>query len=146
MKIYISYWYQVRNFPKNLVGLNTTVWPPKYRPLGKDERGVWVIDCPILKPGEACEGLCNGSCNPKHPQDCEFLKVYYNQLMNIDFSKFISSLTNLKNKICAGEGLDDVDFALIVFESPKNICSERKPLMTWLTSNGIDVEEWKLNI
>ena len=80
MKIYTSYWAQVRNFPKNLVGLNTTVWPPKWRPLGQDKRGVIVIDCPPLKPGKECEGLCRGACEPAHPDDCTFLKVYYDQL------------------------------------------------------------------
>lgn len=29
MNLYTSYWAMVRNFPKNLVGLNTTMWPPK---------------------------------------------------------------------------------------------------------------------
>ena len=141
MKIYTSYWYQVRNFPKNLVGLNTTVWPPKYRPLGQDNRGVWVIDCPLLKPGPACEGLCNGKCAEKHPQNCSFLKTYYSQLEEIDFTKFTNSLNDLKDKICAGEGFEDIDFALIVFEPPSRSCSERDPLTKWLNSHNIEVKE-----
>ena len=111
--IYTSYWAQVRNFPKNLIGLNTTVWPPRWRPLGQDKNGVWVIDCPILKPGKECEGLCNGKCNPKHPQDCKFLDTYHEQLMRIDFSAFRNKLQSLANKIRVGEGLDHVDVALI---------------------------------
>ena len=143
MKIYTSYWAQVRNFPKNLVGLNTTVWPPKWRPLGEDKRGVWVIDCPPLKPGKECEGLCNGKCDPKHPNDCEFLKVYYDQLCKLDFNDFLQHLEKLKLHFCEGEALDDVDFALIVFETPTNSCSERFPLQKWLQKNGIEVKEWK---
>lgn len=142
MKIYTSYWAQVRNFPRSLVGLNTTVWPPKWRPLGQDKNGVWVIDCPILRPGIECDGLCNGKCNPKHPKDCDFLKVYYNQLTKIDFKKFIQSLERLREKICTGEQLDDVDFALIVFETYTNPCSERWPLQKWLKENKIEVKEW----
>lgn len=143
MKIYTSYWARVGSFPKNLVGLNTTVWPPKWRPLGQDKRGVWVIDCPIVKPGEACEGLCNGKCNPKHPQDCKFLEVYHNQLININFDEFYCSLHKLHDKICAGENLEDIDFAFIFFESPKNECSERWPFIKWMQSRSIDIKEWQ---
>ena len=143
MKIYTSYWAQVRNFPKNLIGLNTTFWPPKWRPLGQDKNGVWVIDCPPLKPGKECEGLCNGKCDPKHPNDCEFLKVYYDQLCKLDFNDFLQHLEKLKLHFCEGEALDDVDFALIVFETPTNSCSERFPLQKWLQKNGIEVKEWK---
>ena len=143
MKIYTSYWAQVRNFPKNLVGLNTTVWPPRWRPLGQDKRGVWVIDCPPLKPGRECEGLCAGKCNPKHPEDCKFLQVYYQQLCKLDFNDFLQHLKKLKLRFEEDGILDDVSFALIVFETPTNSCSERAPITKWLKSHGIEVEEWK---
>lgn len=143
MKIYTSYWAQVRNFPKNLVGLNTTIYPPKWRPLGQDKRGVWVIDCPILKPGKECEGLCNGKCDPKHPNDCAFLDTYHEQLMKINMDEFSSHLTDLYYEITEGENLDTIDFALIVFEAPTNPCSERGALQSWLRYNGLEVEEWQ---
>lgn len=142
MRLYTSYWAQVRFFPKNLVGLNTTIWPPKWRPLGKDKRDVIVLDCPPLKPGAECEGLCRGTCEPKHPEDCKFLEVYYNQLTKIDINKFCNNLSRLHNQICKDEGYDDLDFALIVFETPTNKCSERWPLQKWLKNNGIEIEEW----
>lgn len=141
VKIYTSYWAQVRNFPQNLVGLNTTVWPPKYRPLGQDNRGVWVIDCPILKPGKECENLCRGQCAPRHPQTCSFLKTYYEQLTNINFDNFMQKISLLHEKFYKGEMLN-VDFALIVFEAPNNPCSERWPLQRWLSNNGVMIEEW----
>ena len=77
MKFYTSYWAKVKVFPRNLVGLNTTVWPPKWRPLGKDKRGVIIVDCPPFKPGKKCEGLCNGKCSIKRPDKCAFLQTYY---------------------------------------------------------------------
>jgi len=143
MKIYTSYWAMVRNFPKNLIGLNTTIWPPKWRPFGEDKRGVWVIDCPPLKPGKECEGLCNGKCLPPHPNECAFLKAYYNQLCKLDFNDFLQSLEKLKLRFCEGEALDDVDFALIVYEPLYKKCSERQELQKWLRENGIEVEEWQ---
>ena len=143
MKLYTSYYYQIRNFPSNLIGLSTAVWPPKYIKLGeKDKRGVFVIDCPPLKPGIECEGLCNGKCNPKHPKDCQFLNTYYGQLMKIDFNKFMDSLFKLYEKICSNENLKDVNFAFIFFEKYDNPCSERYPLKSWLQYYNIQVEEW----
>ena len=143
MKLYTSYWAQVRNFPKNLVGLNTTIWPPKWRPLGQDKNGVWVIDCPPLKPGPECEGLCAGKCDPKHPQDCSFLQVYYRQLCKLDFNKFLNKLQELKLRFEADEQLNDVSFAFIVYEKWDNLCSERAPIQNWFEKNGIVIEEWK---
>ena len=143
MKIYTSYWAQVRNFPTNLIGLNTTVWPPKWRPLGEDKRGIWVIDCPPLKPGPTCEGLCNGSCSPKHPEDCKFLKEYRKQLDEYGIDHFMESLQKLSDKLNTNEKLDMYNFALIVFETPNNPCSEREVLQQWFKDNGVEVEEWQ---
>lgn len=143
MKLYTSYWAQVRNFPKNLIGLSTVQYPPKWRKFGQDKRGVWVIDCPPLKPGKECEGLCNGKCMPAHPEDCAFLQAYSNQLCKLDFTDFIQHLEKLKLRFCAGEVLDDVDFAFIFFEPPTKSCSERIPLTNWMRENGIEVEEWQ---
>lgn len=142
MKLYTSYWAQVRNFPTNLIGLNTTIWPPKWRPLGKDANGVLVIDCPPLKPGASCEGLCNGKCNPKHPQDCTFLQAYSNQLNKLDFQYFISQLFNLHERIAYDSDIKDFDFAFIFFEKYDNPCSERWAVQEWLKSHNVKIEEW----
>ena len=143
MKFYTSYWAMVRNFPKNLIGLNTTIWPPRWRPLGQDKHGIWVIDCPPFKPGSACDGLCNGKCYPKHPQDCTFLQTYKKQLNNEITPNFFISLNNLAEKIKKGENLDDIDFAFIVFEKYHNPCSERWPIQEWFKEHNISIEEWQ---
>ena len=144
MKLYTSYYYQLRNFPPNLIALNTTVWPPKYVKIGsKDARNVILIDCPPLKPGVECEGLCRGACNPKHPNNCEFLKVYYEQLKRIDFKEFMAHLEKIGKNVEEKENLTDIDFAFIVFESPRNPCSERYPIQQWVRDNGVEIEEWR---
>ena len=143
MKLYTSYWAQVRNFPSNLVGLNTTVWPPKWRPLGEDKRGVIVVDCPPLKPGKECEGLCHGNPCESYPHSCDFLLTYKNQLSKIDFKDFMQHLERLKEKICKDKGLEDIDFAFIVFETPVNLCSERTVIQNWILDNGVGVREWQ---
>ena len=140
MKIYTSYWAQVRNFPTNLVGLNTTVWTPKYRPLGTDARGVTVINCKPLVPGRECDYLCRGTCNPPHPQDCSFLQTYRKQLDRINFNEFYTYIEELSKKY------NNADFAFIVFEPPTRNCSERIPIQNWFHDNGIKIEEWHSNI
>lgn len=140
MKIYTSYWAQVRNFPTNLVGLNTTVWPPKYRPLGTDTRGVTVLNCKPLVPNKSCEYLCRGSCEPPHPQDCAFLQTYYMQLNKLNFDEFYSYMQELSAHY------NNCDFAFIVFEPPSRACSERGPIQQWFKEHGVEIEEWQSNI
>ena len=146
MKVYTSYWAQVRNFPTNLIGLNTTVWPPKYRPLGKDKRGVLVLNCKPLIPGRECEHLCRGACDPPHPQNCAFLQTYRKQLDKLNFNEFYTYMGELGAKIAHQEGLEYANFAFIVFEPPTRACSERIPIQQWFKDNGVEIEEWNPNI
>jgi hypothetical protein len=143
MKLYTSYFAQLRKFPPNLIGLSTAVWNPKWRPMGKDKRGVICIDCPPFKPGQSCEGLCTGSCNPKHPQDCAFLKAYKEQLDNLNIISIQESLGKLGTRIAQDEGFTDVDFAFLVFETPTNPCSERVAIQQYFKEHGINVQEWQ---
>lgn len=146
MKIYTSYWAMVRKFPKNLIGLNTTIFSPRWRPMGKDKRGVICVDCPPFKPERECEGLCAGKCNPKHPEDCAFLKTYKTQLDKINWISFSESLGKLAAQIANDEGFSDVNFAFLVYETPTNPCSERWPIQQWFKEHGMRVEEWQPNI
>lgn len=143
MKIYTSYWAQARNFPPNLVALSTVVFEPKwYKVGGKDKNGVISIRCNPFRPGKECDGLCNGKCNPRRPEVCEFLKTYRKQLDKLDVRQVLQRLTELAAAIREDEGFEDVDFAFVVFETPKNRCSERWPIQQWFRDNGIEVEEW----
>lgn len=143
LKLYTSYFAQLRNFPNNLVGLSTAVWNPKWLQPNRDKNGTLWLDIPPLKPDKNCVGLCNGQCNPKHPNNCEFLKQYYKQLKAIDINNFITKLNNLKLQIEQGEHLNNIEFAFLVYETPTNPCSERVIIQTWLQENKIPIEEWK---
>lgn len=125
MKIYISYFAQIRNFPPNLIGLSTAVWNPKWLREGRSQNGIIWLDIPPLKPDASCEGLCNNKCKPKPPYDCAFLCAYKRQLNVINFNEIITKLKYLREKICTSEGFQDVDFALLVYEKYDNPCSER---------------------
>lgn len=146
MKIYTSYFAQLRKFPPNLVGLSTAVWNPRWRPMGKDARGVICVDCPPFKPGHSCSGLCNGKCEPKHPDDCEFLKVYKTQLDKLNIHSIQESLGKLATQIARDEGLQDIDFAFLVYETPWNPCSERVAIQQYFKEHGIKCEEWNSDI
>lgn len=146
MKIYTSYFAQLRKFPSNLVGLSTAVWNPKWRPMGKDARGVICVDCPPFKPGHSCSGLCNGKCDPKHPNDCEFLKAYKAQLDKINIHSIQESLGKLATQIAQDEDLKDIDFAFLVYETPWNPCSERIAIQQYFKEHGIECKEWNPNI
>ena len=146
MKLYTSYFAQLRKFPTNLVGLSTAHWNPKWRPMGKDKRGVICVDCPPFKPGYECDGLCDGKCNPKHPEDCAFLKTYETQLDKLSLINIQNSLSKLANQIGHDEKLNDIDFAFLVYETPENPCSERVVIQKWFKKHGIKCEEWKPNI
>lgn len=143
MKIYTSYFAQLRKFPPDLVGLSTAVWNPKWRPMGKDKRGVICVDCPPFKPGHECEGLCNGKCEPKHPEDCAFLKAYKTQLDKLNITRIQNSLGKLAKQISHDEGLQDIDFAFLVYETPSNPCSERVAIQQWFHEHGMPIEEWQ---
>ena len=146
MRLYTSYFAQIRKFPTNLVGLSTAVWNPRWRPMGKDARGVICVDCPPFKPGHSCSGLCNGKCNPKHPDDCEFLKAYKAQLDKLNVHSIQESLGKLATQIARDEKLQDIDFAFLVYETPTNPCSERVAIQQYFKEHGIKCEEWNPDI
>ena len=142
MKLYTSYFARLRHFPKDLVGLSTAAFNPRWLQEGQDKNGAIWLDCPPLKPGIQCEGLCTGKCDPKHPQDCSFLKIYRKQLDQINFQEFYAHLEQLAEKIRKGENILNIDFAFLFFETPSNLCSERIIVQQWFKDNGVEVQEW----
>lgn len=144
MKIYTSYFAQLRNFPPNLIGFSTAIWNPKWLLPGRDKNGAIWLDIPLLKPGPQCAGLCNGKCSPKHPEDCAFLRTYREQLNQLDFNAFIKKIEQNTLRIAQAENLTDVAAALLVYETPTNPCSERKIIQEWFSDNGYKITEWHL--
>ena len=114
--------------------------------MGKDARGVICVDCPPFKPEHSCSGLCNGKCDPKRPNDCEFLKAYKAQLDKINIYSIQESLGKLATQITQDEGLQDIDFAFLVYEKYDNPCSERAAIQQYFKERGIQCEEWNPNI
>ena len=136
MKLYTSYYAQIRNFPSNLIALSTAVWKPKWLNFGTNKNSVIMFNCKPLIPGHECEYLCRGNCEPPHPQDCAFLQTYRKQLDRIDFNDFYSYIEELSKKY------NNADFAFMVYETPNRPCSERVVIQQWFREHGIEIEEW----
>lgn len=148
MKLYTSYFAQIRHFPKNLVALSTVVYEPKWYPIGGvDSRGVISMRCNPLRPGPSCNGLCDGSCELKYPANCKFLREYRKQLDAIDFDAFMEKLLDLRERFLVDfPDREDFDFAFIFFEKWDNQCSERWPVQDWIRAHGLEIEEWSPTI
>lgn len=151
MRIYTSYFYQIRFFPPNLVPLSTAMFDPKWYHDNKaqsyqfkDKRGVLNgLRIEPFVPGPMCHNLCHGpeTCY-EHPDSCSFLLGYLGQLNQLNFEQIMQRFVNLSIAIKSKENLDDVDFALIVHEAPTKECSERAMIQRWFAANGYQVNEW----
>lgn len=154
MRIYTSYFYQIRFFPSNLVPLSTARWDPKYFHDNKsqtyqfkDKRGILNgLRAEPFVPGSALDGTCHGpeGCYQTPPR-CKFQLGYLEQLRQLDFQTIMNRFEELAARIKTTEGFDDVDFALMLHEAPTNPCSERIAIHLWFTENGYSISEWHLN-
>lgn len=152
MKIYTSYFYQVRFFQKNMIPLSTAVWDPAWfhdnkgqRYIFKDKRGIYNgLRAEPFVPGECCDNLCRGPerCLILDSNSCEFLKKYREQLDSYNFKEILERFNRLSNKIAQRDNLKtDIIFALIFHEAPSNSCSERWVVQEWFKDNGMEITE-----
>lgn len=157
MKLYTSYFYQIRFFAPNIVPVSTAVWDPKWYHnfagqdnVFLDKRGVVNgLRAPALAPGSQLEGACAGKDGTAvgcthNPSTCAFLKGYTDQLNRLDCDDYVRRLENLGSRvkrITSFEG--EPVIVLIVYEAPDNPCSERAVLQQWLSTNGYAISEWR---
>lgn len=152
IKLWTSYFYQIRNFPNNIIPLSTAVYDPKWFHNNKgqdnvfrDRRGVYNgFRISPLVPGPSLCNLCRGnSACPYVPWNCEFLRRYRQQLDSIDFDDFMRKLDTSVGKICNLDWFNGVpEVAFIFHEAPDKACSERVIVTDWIMRNGLNIEEW----
>lgn len=152
MKIYISYFYNIRFFPEKLLPVSTAVWDPKwFHNFGKDD--VVYKDKRNVVNGARIDKFApidlydpDNDCPPKGttcahtPDKCNFLKKYNAHLDSLDFDSIMSQLNDLNTKY------DTEDICLIVYEKPDNPCSERTGLVRWFKEHNIELIEWNKNL
>ena len=148
MKVYTSYFYQIRNFNRNMVPVSTAIWDPRWFHTGnnvgeyRDKRGVWNgVRIPALSPATIDVSNCSrkGICDPS---TCDFQKKYREYLNTLDFDKIYIELERLAIAVRHLENLDELpSIILIVHESPENPCSERQALQEYFKANGVECTE-----
>lgn len=153
MKIFTSYFYQIRFFNKNLIPLSTALWDPKWYHKSKgqsyvykDKNGVYNgLRVEELVPGPECNSLCNGKdkCNSLNPYRCLFLKKYRDQLNKVNITDLLSKFEDIIKiiKNYDSDIDDELSIVLIFHETPNNPCSERRVVQEWFLSYGIEVNE-----
>ena len=152
MKFALGYFYQVRFFTPNMIPVSTALGDPKWYHQNKGQQFTFLdknnvingLRCEELAPGPLCSGLCDGNRDKGcSPLSCEFLKIYRMQLeATFDISAFLERCKVASEKLkelnqYTGEPI----IVLLVHESPDNPCSERKPLIDFFNSHGIQMEE-----
>lgn len=141
MKIFTSYFYQVRFFKPYMIPLSTAIWDPKWFHDNKDHAYTFVdkngvingLRCEALHPGRSCSGLCHGAAGCSFtPDSCEFIKKYKEQLAAVDATDYLHRIENLCKTAQKQLGFTHEPVAvLLVHEAPSNPCSEREALQEW---------------
>ena len=144
MNIYISYFYNIRFFPTNLIPVSTAMYDPKwyhnFKSIGtifKDRRGVLNgVRAEILSPYKIESTECKNCKSNKNPSVCTFIKQYRDYIFSLDFNTVYNELLTLSQKC------NDADICLMVYEKPDNPCSERSVLIEWFKHNHVEIKEY----
>ena len=152
-KIYTSYFYQIRNFKQNMIPISTAVsdpiWfrPPDRQEYFLDKRGIicglryepLIVQKYNTKRCWGNEILCPYSLQTKD-YICETMQEYRQLLDTIDFDKMIKAFEYCLNKF------NKDTIVLMVYETPNNLCSERRYLQEYFNKHGIECKELKYPI
>lgn len=153
MQIRTSYFYQIRNFKRNMVPISTAIWDPQWYHNFTGDTSYLFYDRRHILNGLRIESIIeqgrhssHGSeicpCECKNYNTCSFLSNYRNNLENIKFNKMIADMQKFANEYKEKENIkDEIILVLIVYEAPNNPCSERKPLQEYFTSHGWECKE-----
>ena len=160
IKVYTSYFYQIRNMNENCLAFSTALGDPKWFHEFTGDKTYKFIDkngvlnglraepfCPHLDLPP--EKICSGKEGCAHlaadlPWYCDFLLEYYKKLTMLDPQDIEQRFRKVQAdwEEYLGHSIEPT-FILLVHEAPTNPCSERVMLQRWLKENGFGGEEWK---
>lgn len=159
MRVYISYFYQIRNFNKYIIPLSTAMFDPKwYHSDGSvynlfwDKNGVINgLRCyQFIFDKDKYAGWCSDTCEWRGKETCPYLNAYRKMLNMIEWSDlmnfFTSAITYVANHNKDTDNIDKYDICLIVYETPSSECSERKELVKWFKEHDVDLVEWSKDV
>lgn len=144
MNVYISYFYNIRFFPKNLIPISTAVYDPKWYHdfksssyVFRDKRDVINgLRAEILSPYKIENAECHNCKSNKDTSVCSFIKQYNDYIFSLNFNDVYNWLLKVSRKF------DDADICLMVYEKPDNPCSERPTLIEWFKCNNVELKEY----
>lgn len=144
MKIATSYFYQIRNFKPYMIPISTALYDPAWyrakKPYFIDKNG--VINGLRAESFTPPIGYCEGACSPRKPEECEFLKVYYEKLRALDVEAFFQRASANIKKIKEILGFEEEPILVfIVHEAPWNKCSERVVIQKYFRELGYECNE-----
>ena len=149
MKLYISYFYQIRFFTPDMVPISTALYDPKwyrFKAPYVDKRGVLNgYRMPIFNiPDDRWAQLeeqdlqCRRNCHMELP--CAFMKTYKEYLDTLDFDTIMASLQTFEKQLNWDH---EATFVLMVHESKQCQCAERPVLQEWFREHGVELKEWE---
>lgn len=151
MEIITSYFYQIRFFTPNIIPLSTAAFDPKWYHINGDMKSTYVdkngvlIGCraePFV-PDFQNIAECGGKGCKLNPEVCPFLHDYYVQLKYLDYEDIISRFESFGQRAKEFLGFtEDPVAALIVYEKPDQLCSERLMIHRWFNDHGYDIKEF----
>ncbi len=119
MKIYTSYFANLRNIPDDIVPIAICCKLPK---------GYSGLEYPVLAPSSALLSEWHRNHNESY-----YRQVYCNKLNRLNVHSIIGVLEYLsKGK----------DIVLLCYERPEKFC-HRHLVAEWLNKHGYDVKEWE---
>ena len=147
MNLFISYFYNIRFFPTNLVPVSTAVYDPKWYHNFKSNSTIFIDKRGIvngirlyeLSPYKIENPECFNCKSNKDTSICSFIKRYHDYIFSLDFNKIYNYLQSVSNKF------SNADICLMVYEKPDNKCSERATLVEWFAYNNIELKEFTHN-
>ena len=147
IKIYTSYFYQIRNFKPNFIPVSTCLsdpeWyrPPQDKEYFYDKRG---IVCGLRYEPLIVQklGHCMCPCEEREivQGNCPTMLEYRQLLETVDFNKMIKGFEYCANKFKLPFEEEPI-IVLMVHEAPNNLCSERFALQDYFTSHGYECKE-----
>lgn len=143
LKFWISYFYNLRFLPADIIPVSTALSDPKwFKGEPKfDSRGVLIgLNFPEFHHPRAYS--CGCPCSSKNPLECEFLRTYRRHLDTLDGESEIRKFESLAEYLRSC-GVSVQGFCLMVYETPDNPCSERKPLQELWEIWGLELPEFK---
>ena len=138
MLIKTSYFYQIRNFTPNIIPVSTAIsdpfWykPPEGQEYFIDKRGIinGLRYEPLIVQLHG-QGGC--PCEERDPARCQCMKEYKDLLYAlVDKEKTLKAFEYCLNKFNADT------IALMVYEAPDNLCSERAALQEFFNCKELE--------